>query len=54
VYKVKAYYVKMSIAGILSLFWSADYWYDTANGKFIKFKGTQGPGTQEAVVELIQ
>jgi hypothetical protein len=43
----------ISLAAPLSAFWSADYWLSAADGHYIKFEGTSGPGTPDTVIELV-
>ena len=42
--------VKVSLAGMLSMFWSAECWYRVSDGRFIKYEGPMGgPGSDEVV-----
>jgi hypothetical protein len=44
---------RISLAGALSVFWGADFWLSAENGHYLKFLGTNGPGTPETTIELI-
>ncbi|NIM18130.1 MAG: hypothetical protein GTO45_31550 [Candidatus Aminicenantes bacterium] len=50
---VEAVHMKMSLTGILSIFWSGSYWYRKSDGRFVRYKGKSGPGTGVAIMELI-
>jgi hypothetical protein len=46
--------VRVSPAGLLSLFWSTLYWYRSSDGLFVRYEGVRGlPGTPLTVVELV-
>ncbi len=52
--KVMAIRVRVSLTGLLSIFWGTYYWYDATDGTFLKYKGVRGlPGSPETTVELI-
>lgn len=52
---VEAWRVRISLPGIGSIFWGAEYWYRTSDGQFVRYEGTRGPpGTPETVVEKIE
>lgn len=52
--QVEAWRVRISLPGIGSIFWGAEYWYRTSDGQFVRYEGTRGPpGTPETVVEKI-
>jgi hypothetical protein len=42
--------IKLTLSGMVSLFWSATCW-TTDEGVFVKYEGTQGPGTPKMVLE---
>ncbi|MBN2755266.1 MAG: hypothetical protein JXR81_10475 [Candidatus Goldbacteria bacterium] len=47
--------VEMRMAGFLSAFWSADFWFRTSDGAGVKYKGPQGPpGSPEVHIKLIK
>ncbi len=50
---VEAVHLRMSLTGILSIFWSGSYWYRKSDGKFVRYEGKSGPGTGVAIMELI-
>jgi hypothetical protein len=46
--------MKVTPAGILSLFWSAWYWYGPVDGRFLRYRAARGvPGTPDTIVELL-
>lgn len=52
--QVESWKVRISLPGIGSIFWSADYWYRTTDGQFVKYEGVRGgPGTPTTVVEMV-
>lgn len=51
--EVEAVHVKISLSGLLSIFWSGSYWYRKTDGKFLRYKGKGGPGTSVTIMELI-
>lgn len=51
--EVEAVHVRISLSGLLSIFWSGSYWYRKADGKFLRYKGKGGPGTSTTIMELI-
>lgn len=47
--------VKISLPGILSMFWSSHYWYRISDGKFVRFEGLRGPpGSPLTTVRLLR
>lgn len=50
---VEALHMRMSLTGLLSIFWSGSYWYRKSDGRFVRYKGKGGPGTGVAIMELI-
>lgn len=50
--KVEAYRVKISLTGLYSLFWSTNCWYSVEDGTFLRYKGTEGPGSDEITIEI--
>lgn len=50
---LEAVHMRMSLTGILSIFWSGSYWYRKSDGRFVRYKGKSGPGTGVAIMELI-
>ena len=45
--------VKMSLSGLLSIFWSGQYCYRISDGKFLQYRGKSGPGTPVTVMQMI-
>jgi hypothetical protein len=50
---VEAVHLRMSLTGLLSIFWSGSYWYRKSDGRFVRYQGKSGPGTGVAIMELI-
>lgn len=51
--KVEAVYITISLTGLLSIFWTGNYWYRKSDGRFIRYKGKGGPGTGISIMELV-
>ena len=52
--RVEAWKVRISLPGIGSVFWGANYWYRTSDGQFVKYEGVRGgPGTPTTTVEKV-
>jgi len=51
--EIEAVYVTISLTGLLSMFWTGNYWYRKSDGKFIRYKGKNGPGKPVSVMELV-
>ena len=49
---VAAVHVRISLSGILSMFWHGDYWYRQGDGRFLRYRGKNRPGGPVAVSEL--
>lgn len=46
--------VKVTLRGMLSRFWSGMYWYDGADGFFLRYEGVNGPpGTPGTVIRKL-
>lgn len=46
-------HIKVSLTGILSVFWKVDYWFRDSDNAFIKFEGVNGPpGSAKTLIEL--
>jgi hypothetical protein len=43
--KFRARKVKLTLPGFKGMFWSANLWFDTKSGDFLKYRGNKGPGT---------
>ncbi len=54
-FTVPAVKVKVTLPGLLSIFWSMDYWYNYNDGTIIKIEGkSKGPGSMDSLTELIK
>ncbi|TVQ26041.1 MAG: hypothetical protein EA382_06035 [Spirochaetaceae bacterium] len=50
-----AWEIRVSVAGIASIFWSATYWFRTSDGQFVRSEAVRGwPGTPVTVVEMVR
>ena len=49
-----AVHLRISLSGLLSIFWHGDYWYRQADGRFLRYRGKNRSGGPEAVSELVQ
>jgi len=45
--------VRISLSGILSMFWHGDYWYRRSDGRFLRYRGKNRSGGPVAVSELV-
>ena len=48
-----AVHLRVSLSGLLSIFWHGDYWYRKSDGRFLRFRGKNRPSGPVAVLELI-
>jgi hypothetical protein len=51
--KVAAVRVRISLSGLLSVFWHGDYWYRKSDGRFLRYRGKNRASGPIAVSELI-
>jgi hypothetical protein len=51
---VAAVHVRISLSGLLSVFWHGDYWYRKSDGRFLRYRGKNRSGGPVAVSELIE
>jgi hypothetical protein len=51
--KVAAVRVRISLSGLLAIFWHGDYWYRRSDGLFLRYRGKNRSGGPIAVSELI-
>jgi len=51
---VDAVRLRISLSGLLSIFWHGDYWFRKADGRFLRYRGKNRPGGPEAVSELAE
>jgi len=52
--KIAAIHVRISLSGLLSVFWHGDYWYRRSDGRFLRYRGKNRSGGPIAVSELIE
>jgi hypothetical protein len=50
---VAAVHLRISLSGLLSVFWHGDYWYRRGDGRFLRYRGKNRPGGAVAVSELV-
>lgn len=50
--KVEAVHVQMSLTGLLSIFWTGNYWYRKVDGTFLRYKGKSRRSSSDSM-ELI-
>lgn len=51
---VAAIQLRISLSGLLSVFWHGDYWYRRSDGLFLRYRGRNRKGGPIAVSELIE
>ena len=51
--KIKTKRIKITLAGILSMFWQGKYWYRSSDGKFVRYQGKNGPGQPVSIMDLV-
>jgi hypothetical protein len=51
--EIEAVHVRISLSGLLAVFWHGDYWYRKADGRFLRYRGKNRPGGPEALSELV-
>jgi hypothetical protein len=51
---IVAVHVRISLSGLLSIFWHGDYWYRQSDGRFLRFFGVNKPGGPIVVCELVE
>ena len=52
--EIAAVQLRITLSGLLSLFWHGDYWYRHGDGRFLRYRGKNRSGGPVAVSELIQ
>ena len=52
--KIAAIHVRISLSGLLSVFWHGDYWYRKGDGRFLRYRGKNRSGGPMAVSELVE
>lgn len=50
---VPAVRLRVSLSGLLSIFWHGDYWFRQGDGRFLRYRGKNRPGGPPAVSELV-
>ena len=51
--KFKTANVIVTLPGMKSVLWKSNYWFQKNDGLFLKYKGTDGPGTPVTITELV-
>ncbi len=51
--KFEAVHIQVSLTGLLSIFWTGNYWYAKDDGCFLRYQGKGGPGSGVMIMELI-
>jgi len=51
--KFKATNVVVTLPGMKSILWKSNYWFQKNDGLFLRYEGTDGPGTPITVTELV-
>ena len=52
--KVAAVHLRISLSGLLSIFWHGDYWYRRGDSNFLRYCGKNRSGGPVAVSELVK
>jgi hypothetical protein len=51
--EIAAVRLRISLSGLLSVFWHGDYWYGSGDGRFLRYRGRNRAGAPVAVSELV-
>ena len=51
---VATIHIKISLSGLLSIFWTGHYWFRQSDGIFLRYKGKNGPGKPLSIMELTE
>jgi hypothetical protein len=51
--KFKAANVVVTLPGMKSILWKSNYWFQKNDGLFLRYKGTNGPGTPLTITQLV-
>ena len=51
--RIAAVHLRISLSGLLAMFWHGDYWYRKEDGRFLRYRGKNRRGGPVAVSELI-
>lgn len=46
--------IKITLSGMLSMFWHGDYWYRKTDGRFLKYRGKNAPRQPVSESQLVQ
>ena len=52
--EIAAVHLRISLSGLLSIFWHGDYWYRKTDGRFLRYRGKNRSGGPIAVSELVE
>lgn len=52
--EIETVHWRISLSGLLSIFWHGDYWFRKSDGRFLRYRGKNRSGGPLAVSELIQ
>lgn len=52
--EVETIRIKITLSGMLSVFWHGDYWYRQTDGRFIKYRGKNAPRQPVSESQLVQ
>ena len=52
--EIAAVHLRISLSGLLSIFWHGDYWYRKGDGRFLRYRGKNRSGGPVAVSELVE
>ncbi|MEI6613399.1 MAG: hypothetical protein WCL37_00750 [Chrysiogenales bacterium] len=51
--EITAFHLRISLSGLLSIFWHGDYWFRKSDGRFLRYRGKNRSGGPVAVSELV-
>jgi len=51
--EITAVHLRVSLSGLLSIFWHGDYWFRQSDGRFLRYRGKNRSGGPVAVSELV-
>ncbi|MBN2400108.1 MAG: hypothetical protein JXI33_07185 [Candidatus Aminicenantes bacterium] len=52
--EITSVHLRISLSGLLSVFWHGDYWYRKSDGRFLRYRGKNRSGGPIAVSELVR
>jgi hypothetical protein len=51
---LSARHYRVTLTGLLALFWKSDYWFDARNGRFLRYEAVDAsPGNPTTIIETI-